>query len=90
MRDFPVAKERVDYLNRDKIDSNNTLHTTFTELWSRQEIFIVYNLLKEIDEAYKVANSLKVTALIQSLDKILELKENNVHTFLTETSTVLD
>jgi hypothetical protein len=90
MRDNPVSKDRVDYLNRDKIDANNTLHKTFTELWSRQEIFIVFNLLKEIDEAHKVENTLKVNALIQSLDKILELKENNVHTFLTETSTVLD
>jgi hypothetical protein len=90
MKDFPVSKERVDYLNRDEIDSNNTLHKTFTELWSRQEIYIVFNLLKEIDDAFKEENTLKVNALIQSLDKILELKENNVHTFLTETSTVLD
>jgi len=90
MKDTTVSSSKVNYLNTENIDSTNTLHKTFTELWSRQEIFIVFNLLKEIDEAYRVDDELKMNALIQSLDKILELKETKVHTFITETSTVLE
>ncbi len=90
MKDTTISSSKVNYLNTENIDSTNTLHKTFTELWSRQEIFIVFNLLKEIDEAYRVDDELKMNALIQSLDKILELKETKVHTFITETSTVLE
>ena len=90
MEKSQVSTSKVNYLNPENIDANNTLQKTFTELWTRQEIFIVFNLLKEIDEAFTQEDELKKEALIQSLDKILELKETKVHKFITETSTVLE
>ena len=89
IRESSQSNSKVNFLNPENIDANNTLQKTFTELWTRQEIFIVFNLLKEIEEAYSHEDELKKEALIQSLDKILELKETNVHHFITETSTVL-
>ena len=90
IRESSQSNSKVNYLNPENIDANNTLQKTFTELWTRQEIFIVFNLLKEIEEAYSHEDELKKDALIQSLDKILELKETKVHNFITETSTVLE
>ena len=90
MKESALSNSKVNYLNPENIDSSNTLQKMFTELWTKQEIFIVFNLLKEIDDAFEADDELKTDALIQSLDKILELKETNVHKFITETSTVLE
>ncbi len=84
------ANSKVDYLNTHEIDNTNSLQKFFTELWTRQEIFIVFNLLKEIELSYNCDDELKCEALIHALDKILELKELNVYTFITESSTVLE
>ena len=90
IKETDLSNSKVNYLNPENIDSSNTLQKTFTELWTRQEIFIVYNLLKEISHAYENDDDLKKDALIQSLDKILELKETKVYKFITESSTVLE
>ena len=90
IRENEPESDDENYLNQANIDKTNILHKTFTELWTRQEIYIVYTLIKEIDEAFRSNDLLKKNALIQSLDKILELKEVMVHNYLTESSTVLD
>ena len=90
LKESCVSETVVDFLKNENIDVSNSLQKTCTELWTRQEILIVFNMLKEIESAYRVKDNLKTEALIQSLDKILELKETKIYMFITESSTVLD
>lgn len=90
LKESSVSDTVVDFLKNENIDVSNSLQKTCTELWTRQEILIVFNMLKEIESAYRVKDNLKTEALIQSLDKILELKETKIYMFITESSTVLD
>ena len=67
---------------------NNNIFDELKKLWSKREISIINNLLLEIKD--KNNEKKPINHLIQSLECIVDMKEQFVHDLLIKTSTILE
>jgi len=70
-------------------EGKNVLYDSFKTLWNKREIIIIYNILLEMTDAKEQDNDEKLESLMNSLDCILNTKEDIINKVITETSTIL-
>ncbi len=74
----------------DDEEEANTIYDNLRKLWTEREILIIYNLLLELDECKKNKDSReKINSFINSIDSILNMKEDYVNSLVHESTTIL-
>tara|TARA_Y100000590_G_scaffold470610_1_gene666914 strand:+ start:5237 stop:5923 length:687 start_codon:yes stop_codon:yes gene_type:complete len=86
--DFKSKKYESNIYNNIE-ESTNVLYKSFKTLWNKREIIIIYNILLEMTDAKENENEEKLDSLMNSLDCILNTKEDIINKVITETSTIL-
>jgi len=89
LNDVNHSKKHESNIYNNIDEGKNVLYASFKTLWNKREIIIIYNILLEMTDAKEQENEEKLVSLMNSLDCILNTKEDIINKVITETSTVL-
>lgn len=74
----------------DLFSSENQIHTFLQELWTKREIHIIIEMLRELEAKFSNKEHLEeINNLMNSIIAITESKETRFHKFLVEHSSIL-